>query len=45
MSDSSISNLTLSIENEADYQLTMVRRKVIAGKYFCEPSLISALKL
>uniref|UniRef100_A0A7E4VJ99 MHD domain-containing protein n=1 Tax=Panagrellus redivivus TaxID=6233 RepID=A0A7E4VJ99_PANRE len=40
-SDVSMSTVSLAINPEDGYNLSMTRRKVIAGKYFCEPEVFS----
>lgn len=39
MSDANFSKIQLSLDNEENFTLSMVRRKIITGKYFCEPEI------
>jgi hypothetical protein len=38
--DSTISGADIRFEDNNNYTLSVFRKKVISGKYFCEPKLI-----
>uniref|UniRef100_A0A914DI32 MHD domain-containing protein n=1 Tax=Acrobeloides nanus TaxID=290746 RepID=A0A914DI32_9BILA len=37
--DSSLSKLSVVLDEEAPYSMSMIKRKIISGKYFCEPEV------
>ncbi|CAD5211590.1 unnamed protein product [Bursaphelenchus okinawaensis] len=38
-SNTTASNAQINLDSDSGYQLSLVRRKVVSGKYFCEPEL------
>ncbi|KAI6184307.1 FCH domain only protein 2 [Aphelenchoides bicaudatus] len=38
-SNTTASSVSLQLDNEVAYQLSLVRKKVVSGKYFCKPEI------